>query len=103
MNEQKFSNKFYRELSSTLTIAELYDYDKIKDNIYTVALPRKNLDFPPEEIPYIPIHNNTFVLIPFLALPCPKEWIIGYRITYTHLKLWNKTIHEIVGISTLSS
>ena len=79
MNTPNFSRKLSALLNTSLTAEDIYDYDKIKNSIAAVYFKEK--DCAP---------------IPCIILSFDDTILLGYRITDTHLTLWNKTLQELL-------
>ena len=79
MDKHIFLEQLSELLEKHFTTEELYDFDKVKDKIAIFTF--NETDHTPE---------------PYIILFCDNNILLGYRVTNSHLKLWGKTLEELL-------
>ncbi|MBQ8799711.1 MAG: hypothetical protein IJZ55_09115 [Lachnospiraceae bacterium] len=103
MDKNSTYEQLLQPLRATLPIAELYDFDRIKDRIRTVFLQRPTGGHPANTLPQIPMEISDLTGIFLVELYSDREFTVGYHITHQHLALWNMTEQELLKTLIQSS
>lgn len=103
MDKNSTYEQLLQPLHATLPIAELYDFDRIKDRIRTVFLQRPTGGHPANALPQVPVEISDLTGIFLVELYSDSEFTVGYHITHQHLALWNMTEQELLKTLIQSS
>lgn len=82
-----------------ISVQQFYDFDKLKDKIIVKVIGTEKNERLLEEIPHLVIGDLDVVAIPYVMLENTKDGSMGFQIQYNHLKMWDKSLTDILSIA----
>ena len=100
MDTGKLYEKITKELQQNLSVTDLYDFDRNKEQIRMILLPVKFNPTLLEELPHLFFHDTKYAGVFSLELYYGTGFHINYYMTHTHLRLWQKTVEDLYRLTT---
>lgn len=103
MNRQSVYDKITKELQRLLSVSDLYDFDRNKEQIHMVVMPVKSNRALLEELPHLLFYSTDYAGVFSLELFQSTDFSISHYITHAHLHLWQKTVDDLYRLVTGSN
>jgi len=82
-----------------ISVEQFYDFDKLKDKIIVKVIGTDKNEKFLEDVPHILMGDLGLAAIPYVMLETRPDCNMGFQIQHNHLKLWKKSLAEIMPIA----
>ena len=86
-----------------IMVHDFYDFDNLKDKIIIKVIGTDKNERLLNNIPHLIMGDLGLAVIPYVMLQSDEQGNIGFQIQHNHLKLWNKTLTEIIELATANT
>ena len=86
-----------------IMVHDFYDFDKLKDKIIIKVIGTDKNERLLKNIPHLIMGDLGLAVIPYVMLQSDEQGNMGFQIQHNHLKVWDKTLTEIIELATANT
>lgn len=86
-----------------IMVHDFYDFDNLKDKIIIKVIGTDKNERLLKNIPHLIMGDLGLAVIPYVMLQSDEQGNMGFQIQYNHLKVWDKTLTEIIELATANT